>query len=229
MPRQVRKKSYNSPKENLQYGKKVELKRRGKWLAELAHSELYSEGLIFIMYEDTNAVPAYFRQTILPVFIPEPENLMLLIDEVSRAMVAGLTCSRSCRCKCQNVYVVSLNESDFKEVQNGKAPSLGIHFRLLPRYQHDMGFLSQLDNDGNLNDGLALMAEWRRQYLHRERIRRRTKETTKERRTELDDFPQPWDDKDTEKQKKYMEYAERTLAQIRNAVEPRDRKTDVER
>lgn len=154
---------------------------------------------------------------------------MLLIDEVSRAMVAGPRCSQPCRCKCQNVYVVSLNEGDFRNVQEGKAPSLGIHFRLLPRYQHDMGFLSQLDNDDNLNDGLALMAEWRRQYLRRERIRRRTKETTKERTTELDDFPQPWDDKDTEKQKKYMEYAERTLAQIRNAIERRDGKTDAQR
>jgi len=84
-------------------------------------------------------------------------------------MVAGLTCSQPCECKCQNVYVVSLNEGDFENVQGDRKASLGIHFRLLPRYQHDEYFLKRINEDGTDNDGFAMTAEWRKQYLRREK------------------------------------------------------------
>jgi len=42
------------------------------------------------------------------------------------------------------VYVASLNEGDWEKVQMGDKPSIGLHFRLLPRYQHDEYFLKHL-------------------------------------------------------------------------------------
>ena len=111
-------------------------------------------------------MPAFFgHQT----GIPDPENVILLIAEVCKRMVERLTCSWPCECKCQNVYVVSLNEGDFENVRGHKKASLGIHFRLLPRYEHDGYFLKRINDDGTDKDGFALMAEWRKQFQLREK------------------------------------------------------------
>jgi len=145
------------------------LAKCGNWVAELAYNEIYLEGLIFIRYKNKDSVPAYWGQPKSAIYNKERSNLVTLIQEVCRAMVAGLKCSQPCQCKCQNVYVVSLNESDFEELQTDEKASLHIHFRLLPRYQHDEYFLKRLNADGRDNDGLALMAEWREQYLLRKK------------------------------------------------------------
>jgi hypothetical protein len=170
------------------------------WAAELAYKDVYSEGLVFIK-ESGKSVPAYFGYP--QVTLPEPRNLIRLIEQVSQAMVAGLTCSWPCECKCQNVHVVSLNEGDFEKVQRNEKASLGVHFRLLPRYQHDEYFLKRINDDGTDNDGFALMAEWRKQFQLREKTGR------------LPDFQKP-----REKPRwKWRESAERIREKLKKAVE----------
>ncbi len=145
------------------------LAKCGNWVAELAYNEIYSEGLVFIRYKNKDTVPAYWGQPKSAIHDKERSNLVALIQEVCQAMVAGLECSQPCKCRCQNVYIVSLNEGDFENVQQGKPFSLGVHFRLLPRYQHDEYFLKRLNADGRDNDGFAVMAEWREQVLLRKK------------------------------------------------------------
>jgi hypothetical protein len=181
----------------------------GKWKAELGCDELYSEGLVFILYAVNEAVnekvPEFFGKE---QSIPEPEEAMTLITQVSERMVKNLICSQPCRCRCQNVYVVSLNEGDFEKVQKNEKAAPGLHFRLLPRYQHDEGFLKRIDKDGDENDGLALMAEWRKQFLLRDKTGK------------WGDFPRP--------RKKYpcewTRYAEYIRAKLKRAVEESSKK-----
>jgi len=143
------------------------LAKCGHWVAEFGRDKIYSEGEVFVRYDGVDGVvPAFFGQK---KTIPEPDKAMALIAEVSQRMVERLRCSQHCECKCQNVYVVSLNEGDFEKVQKKEKHSIGIHFRLLPRYQHDEYFLKRINPDGGDNDGLSLMAEWREQYLLREK------------------------------------------------------------
>lgn len=139
-----------------------QLVKCGKWIAELAHNEIYSEGLVFVRYTDD--APAFWGQD-KP--FPELYNATTLIDKMSKIMVDGLECSQPCKCRCQLVYVASLNEGDFENVQAKKPLSLGLHFWLLPRYQHDEGFLKRINEDGSDNDGFALITEWRKQFLLR--------------------------------------------------------------
>jgi hypothetical protein len=132
----------------------------GKWIAELGYDP-YSEDLVIVKYMDN--APAYWGQDKV---LPEPENAVALIDAMSKIMVRGLECSQHKDCRCQLVYVASLNEGDFKHVHEEKPLSVGLHFWLLPRYQHDNAFLETLDlNVMEKNDGFALMAEWRKQFL----------------------------------------------------------------
>ena len=112
----------------------------GRWIASLGPNCVYSEGLVFVNYTDDG--PAYWGQT---KGLPEPENATALIDEVSKTMVRGLRCSQSCECACQLVYVASLNEGDFDRSQSEKPPKYGLYFWLLPRYQHDDNFLTQIN------------------------------------------------------------------------------------
>ena len=173
------------------------LAKCGCWRAELAHKDIYSEGLVFIK-ESGTSVPAHFGHP--GVAIPEPGNLVRLIEQVSRAMAEGLTCSFPCKCKCENVYVTSLNEGDFKNVQEKKPQSVGVHFRLLPRYAHDYSFLTEIGSDSIPNDGFALMAHWRQQFLQR-------KATGK-----WGSFPQPYDEQNLETWRAYVERIWRQLA-----------------
>src|SRR4030042_657472 len=138
----------------------------GNWRAELAYKDIYSEGLVFIKYKNKHKVPAYFGDK---RGIQAREKAMILIEEVCQRMVRTLTCPLPCKCKCQNVYIVSLNEGDLEKTQREEDPSVGLHFRLLPRYQHDEGFLKRINSDGTDNDGFALMAEWRKQFLRRKK------------------------------------------------------------
>jgi len=139
----------------------AQLAKCGNWIADLGYDP-YSEGLVVVKYTDD--APAYWGQA-KP--FPELENAIALIDEMSKIMVRGLTCSQLCKCRCQLVYVASLNEGDFARVQDQKPLKVALHFWLLPRYQHDMGFLGRINDDGTDNDGFAMMAEWRRRFLLR--------------------------------------------------------------
>jgi len=128
----------------------------GIWIAEKAigEDECYSPGEIFIKanYGESFKVPLFLGKA----DIPEGDNLLKLIDIVSQAMVKGLALER----EDGRVYLVALGESQ----------KMGIHFRLLPRYRADQGFLNELDPDVNeQNDGLALMAHWRKQFLHKKK------------------------------------------------------------
>jgi len=136
----------------------------GKWIAELGYDP-YSEALVIVKYMDN--APAYWGQD---KALPEPENAVALIDAMSKIMVRGLECSQHKDCRCQLVYVASMNEGDFKHVHEEKPLSVGLHFWLLPRYKHDMDFLNEKDDKGRkINDGFALMAEWRREFLLRQK------------------------------------------------------------
>ena len=115
-------------------------------------------------------------------------------------MVEKLRCSLPCHCKCQGVYVVSLNEGGFEKIDKGLDVDLGLHFRLLPRYQHDEGFLGQIGTNDDYNDGFALMAHWRQQFLQR-------KATGK-----WGSFPQPYDEQNLETWRAYVERIWRQLA-----------------
>ena len=141
----------------------------GRWQAVLAKDEIYSDGQIFVVQDKENDVhekPAFFGQC--ADHFPDGQQAMQLIQEVSHRMVAGLRCGRFCGCGCQNVYVVSLNEGDWDRVQRQEPPR-GLHFWLLPRYEHDRLFLNCLGASDENNDGLALMAHWREQFLARKR------------------------------------------------------------
>lgn len=118
----------------------------GLWIAEPGNDEFYSPGEVFIQAEsnDNFRVPSFLGQGI----IPDGAELIKLISLVSQEMVSALG--------CEKVYLVCLNE----ELKNR------LHFRLLPRYREDKGFLNDLDSElKNTNDGLELMAKWRRQFL----------------------------------------------------------------
>jgi diadenosine tetraphosphate (Ap4A) HIT family hydrolase len=118
----------------------------GIWLAEPVREEFYSPGAVFIRAKDDEVfrVPRFLGEG--P--IPEIQNVSKLIDLVSQEMVKAL--------KCDRVYLVSLGEST----------DHGIHFRLLPRYREDQGILDELDSEIKAtNDGLAVMARWRKQFL----------------------------------------------------------------
>lgn len=136
-----------------QLNKNQYLYKLGIWFAEPADPgkeenkrECYSPGEIFIKGKEDER----FR---IPQFlgegnIPDSENLIRLIDVVSQEMVKSLGCKR--------VYLVSL-ESEGED---------RLHFRLLPRYESDQGILNEVDPEVNeTNDGLALMARWRKQFL----------------------------------------------------------------
>jgi diadenosine tetraphosphate (Ap4A) HIT family hydrolase len=123
--------------------------KRGCWQAEPGRGEFYSPGEVFIVAADyaKNAVPGFLGGG----RIRDRAELAELIDLVSRKMVEALECER--------VYLVCLNEGD----------GTGLHFRLLPRYAEDQIFLdSFIPELGQTNDGLALMAEWRRQFILKE-------------------------------------------------------------
>jgi len=171
----------------------------GKWIAELGYDP-YSEGLVIVKYMDN--APAYWGQA---KALPEPENAVALIEAMSKIMVRGLTCSQPCKCQCQLVYVASLNEGDFKHVQLDEPLSVGLHFWLLPRYQHDYGFLKEINEDGTDNDGFAMIAEWRRQFL----LRKKTEQ--------WGNFPRPKPrDGDSSE---WTKYAEGIRAKLKKAVE----------
>lgn len=126
------------------------LYKLGNWIAEPGKTEpgreeFYSPGEVFIRADSDEG----FR---VPRFLgegntPQRENLLKLIDVVSQEMIETIP--------CELVYLVSLGEN-----------KKGLHFRLLPRYHDDQGILDELDNEiKDTNDGLALMARWRKQFL----------------------------------------------------------------
>jgi len=122
----------------------------GIWVAEPAKKEFYSPGAIFIKAKEDELfkVPRFLGEG----NIPERENLLKLIDIVSQAIINALELER----ENGRVYLVCLCEG----------PKLGLHFRLFPRYKSDKGFLDELDDEiKHTNDGLALMARWRKQFL----------------------------------------------------------------
>jgi diadenosine tetraphosphate (Ap4A) HIT family hydrolase len=130
--------------------KKTVLYKLGIWIAEAAVGgiECYSPGEIFIKAKNNRVrrLPRYLGEKSIPQ--REGEDLLKVIDIVSQEMRKTVNCER--------VYLVCLCEGD----------KLGLHFRLLPRYESDKGFLDELDTDVHeTNDGLALMARWRKQYL----------------------------------------------------------------
>jgi len=111
----------------------------GLWEAQLA-TEVYPKGQVMI-------VPAEGQEKKVPCFlgdkrnrIPQPDNLIRLIEEVSNAMVGKL--------KCEMVYLASLNES-----RNG------MHFWLIPRYKEHKDLLGI--------DGFPLMSELRNDFVRR--------------------------------------------------------------
>jgi hypothetical protein len=118
----------------------------GIWIAEPVKEEFYSPGAIFIRSKSDEVfkVPRFLGEGC----IPDIENLCKLIDIVSQEMIKALPCER--------VYLVSLGEST----------DLVLHFRLPPRYQEDQRILDEMDDEvKEKNDGLALMAIWRKQFL----------------------------------------------------------------
>lgn len=126
------------------------LYKLGIWIAEPAHGEFYSPGAIFIKAQehDLFRVPRFLGEG----DIPDRQDLLKLIDIVSQEMVKALELER----EDGRVYLVSLGEST----------DHGLHFRLLPRYREDQGILDELDSEIKAtNDGLALMARWRKQFL----------------------------------------------------------------
>ena len=130
------------------------LYKLGIWIAEPAHGEFYSPGAVFIRakHDEVFRVPRFLGEG----DIPDRQDLLKLIDIVSQEMVKAL--------KCDRVYLVSLGESI----------DLGVHLRLLPRYREDQGFLGELDAEvETTNDGLALMARWRKQYLLKKKCPKR--------------------------------------------------------
>ena|GEM_PF-6298431 len=139
----------------------------GKWIAEVGHTP-YSAGLVIVKYTDD--APAFWGQE---KAFPGLDDAITLIDEISKTMVRGLKCPLPCRCQCLLVYVASLNEGDFERDSQQKPLDMGLHFWLLPRYQHDEGFLKSINEDGTNNDGFALMAEWRKQFLLKEKTNSR--------------------------------------------------------
>jgi len=133
----------------------------GIWQAELAY-DVYSKGQVMILAANWKKDTAPFFLGQHDKVIPEPENLMTLIDEVSRLMVKAL--------KCQKVYLASLNESK----------TLGLHFRLIPRYNDDIedrSFVNHkrfLEQDlegvaGVKNDGFNLLSELRNKFIRAKR------------------------------------------------------------
>lgn len=125
----------------------------GIWIAEAAEKECYSSGEIFIKAKEDErfSVPKFLGEA----SIPDSENLIRLIDTVSHEMVKALELKR----EDGRVYLVSLGEN-----------KKGLHFRLLPRYRDAQGILDELDSEiKDTNDGLALMARWRKQYMLKER------------------------------------------------------------
>lgn len=125
------------------------LDKRGIWIAEPATDEFYSPGAMFIRVKknEVSRVPRFLGEGNIRCR-RDREDLLELIELVSHQMIENLPCER--------VYLVSLGEST----------SLGLHFRLLPRYREDQRILDELDADVNeRNDGLALMARWRKCFL----------------------------------------------------------------
>ena len=122
------------------------LYKLGIWIAEPGKDEFYSPGGIYIKAkkDERFKVPKFLGEG----DIPEKENLLQLIDVVSQEMIKSLSCDK--------VYCVSLGESE----------DYHLHFRLFPRYRDDQGILDELDSEiKDTNDGLVLMARWRRQFL----------------------------------------------------------------
>jgi diadenosine tetraphosphate (Ap4A) HIT family hydrolase len=135
-----------------QMAKDAVLYKRGKWIAAAADAkrECYSAGEVFIKVkrDKSSKIPQFLGEG----DIPDRRHLLELIDIVSQIMMKALQCER--------VYLVSV----------GEGTKDGLHFRLLPRYREDAGFLNDLDPEiGRENDGLALMAKWRKQYLLKKR------------------------------------------------------------
>ncbi|MBN1972819.1 MAG: hypothetical protein JW787_04225 [Sedimentisphaerales bacterium] len=118
---------------------------KGIWKAEPGIDEFYSPGEIFIKVN--NKKSSKVQVSLGKDDIPDKNNLIEIIDEVSQAMIKSLGCER--------VYCVSLCESESD-----------LHFRLFPRYREDEGFLDEYDKEiEDTNDGFALMAKWRRQFI----------------------------------------------------------------
>jgi hypothetical protein len=116
------------------------LARCGIWEAQLA-MEVYAKGQVMIVAKQgSKDVPAFLGEQCKD--IPEPDNLMKLIQDVSKRMVHELEC-------CQKVYLASLNES-------GKE----LHFWLIPRYERHKELLGI--------DGFALIADLRDAWVRRE-------------------------------------------------------------
>ena len=130
------------------------LYKLGIWIAEPGNEEFYSPGEIFIKAKEDQVfkVPKSLGEG----DIPDKENLLELINVVSKAMIETLD--------CEKIYCVSLGES--------KDPKDSLHFRLLPRYREDKEILNEFNAVvGEKNDGLALMAIWRKQFLHKRKSR----------------------------------------------------------
>jgi len=132
----------------------------GVWMADLARNAIYSPGLAFIQPPQGNSSnwPKQLGDELPDEGIPNPAELCCLTHELSLRMRKNLRCILHDKCKCTNVYLVSLNENERKEP---------LHFRLWPRYEHDQHVMDILDETGNTADGFALMAFWRKQYLRR--------------------------------------------------------------
>jgi diadenosine tetraphosphate (Ap4A) HIT family hydrolase len=111
------------------------------WEAELA-TEVYAKGQTMVGPNDERRkdVPAFLGQQ--GMNIPQRDNLMRLIEEVSKRMVERLE-------GCEKVYLASLNESN-----------RGLHFWLIPRKKEDKEFLGI--------DGFVLIAELRNHWVRRE-------------------------------------------------------------
>jgi hypothetical protein len=125
------------------------LAKCGVWRAELARN-VYSKGQVFIMLDNTSfcSFPNYLGEKCKR--IPEPENLIGLIESVSKAMVEALP-------DCEKVYLASLNEGGNR-----------LHFWLIPRNgTGHKEFLEQKGPSGEKNDGFALMAKLREDFLKR--------------------------------------------------------------
>jgi hypothetical protein len=97
-----------------------------------------------------------------------------------------------------------LNEGGLNKFQAKKPQELGLHFWRLPRYLHDEGFLTRINEYGSNNDGFALMVEWRKQFL----LRKKT--------GQWGDFPKP--KQKTRAPGEWRQYAERTRIKLKGAV-----------
>lgn len=129
------------------------LAKCGIWEAQLAKS-VYSKGQVFIFpgKKSKESVPAFLGDA--TTNIPDPNNLIKLIDEVSRVMVQALP-------DCEKVYLASLN----------KGRDRILHFWLMPRNKHEhMEFLEMKGQSGNkVNDGFALLANLRNGFVNSKR------------------------------------------------------------